>query len=300
MVLKRDPLKTLGGKSQLIDTLMEIFTYCIDEYNIRGICDLFMGGNRLFLHLESSQITFKLANEIDRGIIAFFNCLQYPDKVDQLIDIIVLLADHMDADNFKESMEVRLNEETEEVLAAALTYIVTEYSRAANRKDYCQMNVDKGIDIAKLDKFYNLEEVISGIHLVCGDYEDQFHKYKNKEDFLLWLDPPYVRTKESRGISIETSGYVHSFDIHRQEQLVDHLLSEECKAKVVLCGYKNDIYKRLEHSNKFHCYFVGMVHVPSSATGKKRAEYIWCNFELSNYLLHNVLPLPIYEEDFYY
>ncbi|MED1746639.1 DNA adenine methylase [Brevibacillus borstelensis] len=298
MAERKDPIPTLGGKSQLINTLTEIFNYCIEEYALIGACDYFMGGNRLFLHLDNNQVRFKLANEIDRGMVAFFRCLQDSYQTDQLIEMIWRLADQINTEEkFKKACELRLLEGTDLVLAGALTYIVTKYSRAANRQFFCKTNAESGIDLASLDKFIGLDEVIGDVQIICGDYKEQFHKYKHREDFLIWLDPPYLitednqkgkrRDKQMANNTKETAGYVHPFTRKDHELMVDNLLAPDFRNKVVLSGYQNDVYKRLEQKG-FHPYFAGMVHVPSSGTGKKIAEYIWCNFEVPDCLL----PVP--------
>lgn len=298
MAERKDPIPTLGGKSQLINTLTEIFNYCIEEYALIGACDYFMGGNRLFLHLDNNQVRFKLANEIDRGMVAFFRCLQDSYQTDQLIEMIWRLADQINTEEkFKKACELRLLEGTDLVLAGALTYIVTKYSRAANRQFFCKTNAESGIDTASLDKFIGLDEVIGDVQIICGDYKEQFHKYKHREDFLIWLDPPYLITEDNKmskrgnkktaNKTKVTAGYVSPFTLEDHELMVNNLLAPDMKNKVILSGYQNDVYKRLEQKG-FHPYFAGMVHVPSSGTGKKIAEYIWCNFEVPDWLL----PVP--------
>ncbi|CAM3469876.1 MULTISPECIES: DNA adenine methylase [Paenibacillus] len=291
MATRPDPFPTLGGKSQIIDRMVEIFHYCIEEYGLTGAADYFMGGNRLFLHLDCDQIKFKLANEIDRGVVAFFKCLQDPYKTDQLIDSIWKLADHVDTEErFTTACEIRLDEQTDEIISGALTYIVTMHSRATNRQDFCKANVGTKLILSGLDKLVGFDEIIGDVQIYCGDYKEQFHKYKHREDLLVWLDPPYLTTEAVEGKrgnrkkTKATNGYVHPFTKEDHELMIDNITSPECKNKIIVSGYKNDAYRRLEQ-NGFYRYFVGTVHVPSSGIGKMIAEYIWSNVKIPDWVL---------------
>ncbi|WP_079912993.1 DNA adenine methylase [Paenibacillus sp. 32352] len=292
----RPPMKTLGGKSQLLDPLIEVLDYSVEEYDLTGICDLFLGGNRIHTHYEHPYIEFRLGNEIDRGVLALHRCLQDPDKVEDLLDQIQLIDDPniINAEVF-ETFKQEIDTTIDEVAAAAMTYVVTEYSRAADRQTFCQENVNRGIKIDKVAlKFYALEGVYEDVIYTNDDYEFSFDKYKHRDDYLFILDPPYVET-DANGKTKETKAYKHKFNLERQEGLVDNLLKDDLKAKVILCGYPNDIYDRLTDSNGFYCYFIGMVHVASSSTGRKRPEFIWTNFPIPEYALPTA-PFDIDEE----
>lgn len=287
-----DPLTSLGGKSQIIEKICKIAEFAIDEYDLVGAADYFMGGCRLFLHLDpDSELEFKLANEIDRGVINFFLCLQDIDETEELVEKILTLADdYITMKGFTEANELRLKDETDKVLSGALTYIVSKYSRAADRHTYCETNTIKGINSNTLKKLYNLDRTIGDVEITCGDYKDQFHKYTHRRDIISWFDPPYIVTKEYKSskktlkvdvnttkTTEKTSGYHHKFINEDHELLVDNLLATE--NKVILCGYENEIYERLIN-NGFYKYCLGLVNVPSSGKSEKKRELIWTNFEV--------------------
>lgn len=293
-----DPLNTLGGKSQLIDRICNIVEYAIEEFDLVGVADYFMGGNRLFLHLDPDrELKLKLANEIDRGVVNFFHCLQNPYKTDKLIDEIWLLAEgYVSKDKFDEANELRLKEETPQILSAALTYIVAKYSRAADRQIFIETNASVGIPPHTLEKLYYLDEIIGDVEITCGDYKEQFYKYSHRSDIISWFDPPYIKTEKIKTgnrnnnrskETKETHGYIHEFTKEDQKTLVNNLLAT--KNKVILSGYLNDIYEELEKENKFHRYFIGEVIVKSSGTGRKENEYIWSNFVIPFDLLPDQL-----------
>ncbi|MGJ9382850.1 DNA adenine methylase [Salipaludibacillus sp. CF4.18] len=284
-----DPLATLGGKSQIIEIICEIIEGAIEEYELVGAADYFMGGCRLFLHLDPErELDFKLANEIDIGVINLFRCLQDPYETDELIEAIWLMADYYTSEEeFNDANIARLNEETPQVESAALTYIVSKYSRAADRQIFCLTNTFNGIPPKSLDKLYHLEEILDEVDITCGDYKEQFYKHTHRDDIISWFDPPYVKTEKTKGGQTEqtkeTYGYLHPFTLEDQKTLIDNLLTTN--NKVILSGYDNDLYKALNKKNGFYKHFIGLVTIPSSVSGRKEKEYIWVNFEIPEWLL---------------
>lgn len=286
---KSDPMNSLGSKSQVIQQLCEVAEYAISTYKIVGVQELFAGGFRFSLHLDhDGNLEFRTANEIDYGVVSLFRCLQDSYKTDQLIDQIWLLADeYRTKAKFEEAMKERINSATPQLRAAALTYIVVEYSRAADRKTFSQHDADDGISPKSLKKLYDVDLDIADVQIFCGDYREQFNKYKNRSDVLIYIDPPYLVTEKPKkskkgrrkrasneSNTKETDGYIHPFTIDDHKELVRHLL--ETKNKFILSGYENDIYKSLEDKDRgFYKYFLGLVKISS---GKKKKEYIWTNF----------------------
>ncbi|MEC1722531.1 DNA adenine methylase [Schinkia azotoformans] len=290
-----DPLESLGSKSQVIQQLCEVAEYAISTYNIAGVQELFAGGFRFSLYLDADrELEFRTANEIDYGVASFFRCLQDPYKTDRLIEQIWLLADeYRTKDKFEEAMEERINPETQQIRAAALTYIVVVYSRAADRQTFSQHDADDGISPKSLKKLYDVDLDIGNVQIFCGDYREQFNKYKDRSDVLIYLDPPYLVTEQpKRSKSTKkkdgderntkvTAGYVHPFTIDDHKELVENLLTT--KNIYILSGYENQVYKPLEDKEKgFYKYFLGLVKISS---GKKKKEYIWTNVLLPEGLL---------------
>lgn len=289
-------MDSLGSKRQVIQQLCEVAEYAISTYNIAGVQELFGGGFRFSLYLDhDGNLEFRTANEIDYGVVSLFQCMQDLNKTDQLIEQIWLLADEYSTKGkFEEAMEERIDPETPLIRAAALTYIVVEYSRSADRQTFSQHDADDGISPKSLKKLYDVDLDIGDVQIFCGDYREQFNKYKNRSDVLIYLDPPYLVTEKPKQFkkvrkkkdsdesnTKETTGYVHPFTIEDHKELVKNLLTTN--NKYILSGYENDVYKPLEDKkNGFYKYFLGLVKISS---GKKKKEFIWTNFQLPEGLL---------------
>jgi site-specific DNA-adenine methylase len=282
------PLKIVGGKAQLIQQLIKIIDDCILKHNLVGVIDACMGGNRIFLtHQPELELELKIANEKDLGTVNFFRCLQDPYLTDQLIDEICLTWDlYTNEKAFIEGRKIRRNPSTPIVESAALTYILTEFGRAANKTIFCEANANRGIDPKSLDKFLHLEELLEDVEIRHGDCLDITKEFADRDDILMFLDVPYLEEGKKTGEAKATQDYEDKFAPKDQEELLNTLLVT--KNKVILCGYENPIYKkRLEDniSSGFKKYFIGEVNVSSAANGRKRKEYIWCNFDFDEDLL---------------
>ncbi|MFJ7915429.1 MULTISPECIES: hypothetical protein [unclassified Lysinibacillus] len=282
------PLKCLGGKAQLIEQLVAIIDDCIERHNLVGVIDACMGGNRIFLtHHPEKELELKIANEKDIGLVKFFRCLQDSYLADQLVDEVWGMWDlYANETSFTDARKRRRDPGIPMVESAALTYIITEFSRAADRQNFSEANANRGIDPESLDKLLHLDGLLEDVEIRHGDCFDVIQEYAHRTDVLLFADPPYVKVDEKTGEAIETLGYEDPFTLQDHEKLLDYLITT--KNKVILCGYKNPIYKRRLEDDKqsgFKDHFVGLVNVSSSSTGRKQEEFIWCNFDFDEDLL---------------
>lgn len=289
------PLKILGGKAQLIEQLIKVIDDCIQNHNLVGVIDACMGGNKIFLtHQPESDLELKIANEKDRGTVSFMKCLQDPYLTDQLIDEILLTWDlYTNEQAFKDARKLRRDSSTPMVESAALTYILTEFGRAANKTIFNETNANSGINPNSLDKLLHLETLLEDVEIRHGDCLDITKEFAHRDDILIFLDVPYVEEDKKTGEAKATQDYEDKFTPEDQEKLLDTLLVT--KNKVILCGYDNPIYKKRLKDNfevGFKKYFIGEVIVSSAANGRKRNEYIWCNFEIDE----DILPVESSDE----
>ncbi|MEK4449394.1 MULTISPECIES: DNA adenine methylase [Paenibacillus] len=285
----QDPIPTLGGKSALMKTLIRIFDHCIYEHNLNIFGDLFLGGNRFHTHYKNYRID-RIGNELDRGLLSFYKAIQDPDQFDYLIGGIGALSKPglVTKKDFEDFKKWRRDSSTDAVDAAILTYVVSKYSRAANRQDFNLLKAGEGIDIVKLRrKLTPLTKIYRDVQFLNEGYEIPFDQLMNHVDALIYLDPPYL-TDSSNGTE-ETEGYDDKFTAADHIIMLDQVVSESCKAKVIISNYFNEIYTSYVRRGLLKCYFVGMVHVSSSGTGRKRPEFIFSNYTIPEYVLP---PIP--------
>ncbi len=108
------------------------------------------------------------------------------------------------------------------------------------------------------------------------------------KDCFIMMDPPYV--KESRVEKTKT--YKQDMSDEEHEELVDWLLNT-VKGKVMLCGYRNKIYERLERNGWKRIDFeTPLWGAPTKGENPKEKverrkvkESIWINYKLNNLLI---------------
>ncbi|WP_419886711.1 DNA adenine methylase [Paenibacillus sp. B-A-8] len=285
----QDPIPTLGGKSALMKTLIRIFDHCIYEYDLNIFGDLFLGGNRFHTHYKNYRIT-RIGNELDRGLLSYYRAIQDPDQFDYLISGIGVLSrpGFVAKEDFENFKVWRRDPSTDEVDAAILTYVVSKYSRAANRQDFNLLKAGEGIDIVKLRrKLTPLTKIYRDVQFLNEGYDIPFGQLIHRVDALIYLDPPYLTDCDSG--TEETEGYDDKFAVVDHIIMLDQVVSESCKAKVIISNYFNELYFDYVRRGFLNCYFVGMVHVSSSGTGRKRPEFIFSNYTIPDYVLP---PIP--------
>lgn len=98
-------------------------------------------------------------------------------------------------------------------------------------------------------------------------------RQQDGDNTLIYLAPPYViGTREAK------FAYEHEMDDQDYHKLVDEILT--CSGKVMLSGYANPIYGRLEHHGWCTRDFIVTKSSSSQATKPKAREQIWPNFKL--------------------
>lgn len=285
----QSPIPTLGGKNALMNTLIRIFDHCIAECDLNIFGDLFLGGNRFHTHYKNYRID-RIGNELDRGLLSFYRAIQDPDRFDYLIRGIGALGrpGFINKEDFENFKEWRRNPGTDAVDAAILTYMVSMYSRAANRQDFNHLNAGKGININNLRrKLTPLTKIYRDVLFFNEGYEHPFEKLKHRKDALIYLDPPYlIDNGEETKV---TEGYDDEFKPEDHTKMLNRVVSKSCKAKVIISNYFNKVYLDYVNRGLLYCYFIGMVHVSSSGTGRKRPEFIFSNYQIPLYVLP---PIP--------
>lgn len=267
--------KTIGGKVRLLVTLLPIIDYVFRKMETRGFLDLFGGGNK-FIPQISRFIPVRIYNEFDRGIANLMACLANWGKTREVIDLAYRLRKTIKTQqDFDKANERRRLKETPEIESAALTILIAEYSRAADRTNFMDENARKGIRYRSLQCYKELVPIMRDVTVTCGSYDYYFKTYGHRSDFLCLVDPPYVNSDI----------YLDGFTKEDHEEMVRLIV--DTKMKVILCGTDNDIYDfLLESGCGWYKYTLGDMQKSSAArTGAAQEEFIWTNFPIPSYLL---------------
>jgi len=122
--------------------------------------------------------------------------------------------------------------------------------------------------LSVIDRLPQLHDRLSSVLILNKDAFEVMDKY-NQENVFFYLDPPY--SWETR----TSSRYKVDFNPEQQKALVDKLLT--VKSKILLSGYINDEYKRLEMDGFKRIDFEVKTITPDFKP-KTKLESCWLNY----------------------
>jgi len=280
----RSPIWWFGGKGMLVSKLLKY----IPEHEY--YCEVF-GGSAALLFAKQT-VEFEVYNDIDSGLVNFFRVLRDPEKFQKFYQKVCLTPYSREEYYFCldtwESCE-------DDVERAYRWFVVARQSFSGgfgNSWGYALKRTRRGMSgavsgwLSAIDKLPEFHERIMKVQIEHLDWYPCVTKYNDWgwEGFY-YLDPPYVSETRRGG------GYRHELSTEEHQKLIDWLLSE-CKVKVMLSGYDNEIYQQLERNGwrkicwNVACYAVAKTRqtgiLGDGATHRKnqrRQECIWINYD---------------------
>ncbi len=263
-------LKYHGGKSQLANKLVALFPICIH------LVDLYCGGLSL-LFATNGGGTSEVVNDIYGRLINFWRVLQDPVLFVQFQRRCI--ATPFAQDQWKQA---KLDlDHLDPVTAAHAFFVWNRQSRQGLNKDFAtlsrnrtrrSMNEQASSWLTAIDGLQEVHERLQGVVILNEDALVVIQKQDGPNTFF-YADPTYVSSSR-----IAKSVYAHEMSDEDHHRLVDVILN--CKGKILLSGYPNEIYKRLEVAGWDTLDF----HVTKSSSSQKSKpkaiERVWANYEL--------------------
>lgn len=269
----KTPLPTLGGKRHLIETLNDVFDYISDGYNLTLFADMFTGSGTCIVNNRLEHLP-QIGVDTDLGMISYLQCLQDEAKLEELVDkILVLEKEVLQTKLCMEYLDHLDYKEEDIVQRGAITFLKAHYSRAADRQNFTESRLPKGISINLLESLFTWSSRLENVEFIHNDFLSVFIELDQRDGVLFYMDPPYIRGNVPK----PTTGYSNPFDITDHQKLVQAAI--QSKNAIVISGYRNSIYTQLEE-NGFYRYHLREVNVFSSSKGMREQEYIWSNVEI--------------------
>lgn len=283
----------MGGKYRLIDHIVPIIEYAAQAYGLHRYYEVCGGGARMLLNMRPTVFPHRSYNELDIGLCNLFACLG--DR-ECLYDLQALLEQWpCTLETFKQAHIFRAWEqrrlarghtdsEVSLIHSAASMFVIAMMSRAADCVTFDPEYVRGSRRVQSyrrrvrdLPLFY---PTLADVKVTHGDAFEVLEYLDS--DGLAYIDPPY--TPEQMVLSDHYGSRSWTMDDH--ERLVDDLLS--VPGKVVLSGYDNRCYRRLEDHGWRKVYLKNLYVPPSAKSWRRVDEYVWLNFELPSALLDKV------------
>jgi DNA adenine methylase len=185
--MEKPLLKWVGGKTQILDSLLEIIPMEIENYH-----EPFVGGGSvLFAILSTRKINGKVyAYDLNKQLIKFYKDVQ--ENPEELYREILKLEE------FKTSEEdyYRLRKEYNVTPTSALFLFLNKtcfrglYRIGPNGFNVPFGNYKNPTLVSKVHLF-RISELIQNVEFIHQDFEKTFENIDKEKDFV-YIDPPYV------------------------------------------------------------------------------------------------------------
>jgi len=290
------PFRYAGGKGRLARHLVRMFP----RGDFRVYVEPFCGAASVFWH-NPRPFPVEILNDIDGHIIALFRALQDRDRFERLAHRL-LFTPYSRAE-FERAWDIIFGEtEAEDDVEIAWAIFVVQnmgwggkpilrrsdwaysYRSAAGMSEQASEWL---VHIKSLEYYHRR---LMRVQLECDDALRVIRRHDTTKTFF-YLDPPYVPTTRNMSLAYRCD---QDTDFH--ERLVDLLL--ETKGAVMLSGYPNEIYRRLEEAGWQTFDFKTTINAAVRGRGSgmqgsgaliqnekhHRIERVWINYRLPEQL----------------
>ncbi|MCX8070220.1 MAG: DNA adenine methylase [Thermodesulfovibrionales bacterium] len=274
----RSPIRYFGGKGNMVAKLLKH----IPEHHT--YCEVFGGGASLLFAKEPSKV--EIYNDIDGDLVNLFRVLRDKEKFEEFHRKVSLTplsreeyyycrATYKDCDDVERAYRffILARQSFSGNVGSGWGYNRTESSRnmAEHTSKY----------LSTIEYLPQIHERIMRVQIEHDDFRKVIPRYDTENTFF-YLDPPYVLNTRRSG------GYKHEITNQDHEDLINLLLN--IKGKVMLSGYQNDIYRRLDESGWARVDYETACHAAGRTRGTKilgagsakrtqpRVESLWFNY----------------------
>jgi DNA adenine methylase len=264
-------LKYSGGKSEFAKTLIPLM-----PRDVTTFADVYFGGGSVLLQREP-QGESEVANDIWGVLVGFWRVLQDREQSERFRELCAVTP--FSEALWNESWE-RL-EANDPVVRAHAFFILNRQCRQGAMKSFAtlsrnrvrrQMNEQVSSWLTAVERLPEVVERLQRVVILQRDALDVIQQLDGVQTFF-YCDPPYVEsTRVARTV------YEHEMSDQDHHDLVDQLLG--CSARVMLSGYANPIYERLETRGWETRDFVTTKSSSGQKSKPKAVERIWVNYEL--------------------
>lgn len=258
------PLKTHGGKSYLAKWILDFFP---KKYQELKYIELFAGGASLLFTKEPS--TQEILNDLDHPTYCVWKAIRDNKNFGE-----VLSKFQYTKETFQAAL---LATPTDELDIAIREYILRRMSRGGMRKSFAWSDRLRGGIPGDVNAWNNsiaslsrVSDRLQNVEILNYNFKDIFLNFG--EDFLIYLDPPYLKKTRAKNCD-----QVYSHEMTNVEHIDLLKLCLQSKAKIVLSGYPSELYQELLGDWKFRTLAIAN-HASQSKKKKYKTECIWTNF----------------------
>ncbi len=239
-------IKWVGGKTQIIDKIMENFPIEINNYH-----ELFLGGGSVLLALLSFQTDNKIkingsinAYDINETLInMYINVRDRPRKIIAYMNKILKIFNNINEEKGPRNIKHKIYIKSKESFYYWIRYKFNKYSqdkknsykgstififlnktcfRGLYREGPNGFNVPYGHynnpEIINKEHLMNISKLIKNVNFIHSDFSKSFNNINNQDyNNFFYLDPPYAPINNTSFVDYNADG----FDINKHKKLFE-------------------------------------------------------------------------------
>ena len=263
------PIRYFGGKGLMWKNILDQFP--APDYNI--YVEPFSGTYTIGLHMPYIP-PIEVFNDLNKNVYCLYKILRDETLFPQFLKLVELTpySEDMRYDAREKLKDTNLSE-----LDRAYWYFICNRLSINGIGGFAtnslvRRNMAKSVSdfLSSVDRMPELHERLKHLVIFNRDALELMDKY-NQSNCFLYCDPPYVWS--TRG----TTRYDIDQDDAFHERFIDKCL--ESKSKILISGYDNPIYNRLE-ANGFTKVLFDVNTIDGNKKPKVKTEALWRNYDL--------------------
>jgi len=208
-------MRYLGGKFNQLKDILDLMREHRGVFET--VVDVFGGAGTVLINIPENWRVNRVYNDIDKELYTLFKVLQNDEKRNILIEKLKLAFPHEQVFKDLKTEKLKVDNDKEINTAFKLIYLHT-YSYFGNNQGFMRHYKYSHINQPKIENFI----FVKNWTIENKDFRDIMRIY-NKENVLLYLDPPYLRSGKK---------YNHSFSLDDFKDLKNIL--DNTKANYIL------------------------------------------------------------------
>lgn len=262
-----------GGKLRVILIINNLIPNGIDEWY-----EPFMGSAAITLNKHRHKV--EVINDLDKELYMLFNLMADSENGKILLNRLLKLK--YSEDEFNRAMVAKRSgfNGLDKFEQAEKTYILISQSFNNTRKSFSHKFSQEQYSFSLSKNLPEVYKRLQGVHVENKSALEIIEQAKNKENAMIYLDPPYRKSLRNKG-ALSVYGYDNMEDPDHIELLE---AIKHSKAKIILSGYldvENDLYDNyLLTTKEWKRYKLKELQKPSNSASSKGCEYIWVNYTL--------------------
>lgn len=189
----KSPLRYPGGKSRVVDAILERFPQHFSEFR-----EPFVGGGSVFLAVRQHYPHIPVwINDLNTDLVAFWQTLQ-ANPTELCKAIREVYQTQKDGAALFERLRSSLSEDLEPFERAVRFFVLNRitFSGTVDSGGYSQQSFNGRFTASSIDRLEPVATLLQGIRITNLDYQELLAV--NGQDVFMFLDPPYYSATQSR------------------------------------------------------------------------------------------------------